>query len=47
MGELEEREKAGLVFRVTQLHYMIVDRNHELCAVHYPKVSARSFPFSR
>ena len=46
MSEMEEREKAGLLFRVSQLHYMIVDRNRELMDVHYPKVSGNSNAFS-
>lgn len=46
MSEMEERARAGLLFRVSQLHYMIVDRNHELCDVNYPQVAVYSKAFS-
>jgi hypothetical protein len=46
MSEKEEREKAGILFRVSQLHYMIVDRNRELLDVQYPGVAVHSNTFN-
>ena len=42
MSDQDEVERAGLLFRVSQLHYMIVDRNIELIDVHYPKANGNA-----